>query len=111
MKINEAIKLHNERQRARNIVSGRNETDGFIKKSHLAGLIWPKQQNPRARMSNLISGKSKMFKVLWVWTICKLTGVDANFLFRQSSKHDEDYNKLIKYFSTFFFILLFYMVN
>ena len=96
MRINAAIKLHNERQRSRNIVSGRNETDGFIRKAHLADKIWPKQKNPRPRMSNLVAGKTKLFKVLWVWIICKITGTDPNFLFRYPSKHDKDFNELIK---------------
>jgi len=96
MRISEAIKLHNERQRSRNIISGRPETDGFIKNYDIGSKIWPKQKNPRPRMSNLTSGKTKMIKVVWVYLICKLTGVDANFLFRQQSKHDEDFNELIK---------------
>lgn len=96
MRISEAIRLHNERQRARNIISGREETTGFLKKFHLGETIWPKQKNPKPRMSNLVSGKTKTIKVYWVYIICKLTGVDANFLFRQRSEHDEDYEKLIK---------------
>ncbi len=90
MRIAQAIKLHNERQRSKNIVSGRNETDGFIKKYTIGEAIWPKQKNPRPRMSNLASGKTKIFKVIWVSIICKLTGVDANFLFGQPSEHDDD---------------------
>ncbi len=91
MRINSAIKLHNERQRQRNIEAGRKENHGFINKSDLAAKIWPNQYNPRSRMSDLISGKAKMFKSDWVDIICELTGVDANFLFGQDSKHDDDY--------------------
>ncbi len=91
MRISQAIKLHNERQRIKNIESGRKENFGFVKKSDLAAKIWTNQNNPRSRMSDLISGKAKMFKAVWVDIICKLTGVDANFLFGQDSEHDDDF--------------------
>lgn len=98
MRVKEAIELHNERQRAKNIVSGREETYGFIIKYKMGRHLWPKQKgkSPGVKMSQLISGKFKIFKVLWVYIICKLTGVDANFLFRQKSEHDNDFNKLVK---------------
>ena len=91
MRINEAIKLHNERTRIKNIESGRKENEGFVNKSDLAAKIWTSQNNPRARMSNLISGKAKMIKETWIYIICKLTGTDPNFLFGQDSKHDDDF--------------------
>jgi len=96
MRISDAIILHNERHRQRNISAGRKENEGFVNKSDIGGKIWTNQSNPRARMSNLITGKSKMIRIDWVGIICKLTGTDPNFLFRQRSDHDEDFNKLVK---------------
>lgn len=96
MRIEQAIKLQNARQKIKNDKNGKHETFGFINKAKLGRLIWPDQkgQRPLISMSNLVNGNTKTIRITWVYIICRECGVDTNFLFRKTSVHDEDYARL-----------------
>lgn len=96
MRISDAINLQNARQLEKNEKNGKHRTFKFISKAKLGRLIWPDQkgQRPLVSMSSLINGNTKTIRVTWVYIISRECGVDTNFLFRKSSVHDEDYNRL-----------------
>lgn len=75
LRINEAIALAESRGKK-------------IYKKDLAKKIWPNSR-PEAQtvnMTNLASGVTKKVNPEWVVTICKETGVSADFLFGLSNK-------------------------
>ena len=98
MRINDAIKLQNARQLIKNEKNGKPKRYKFVNKAKLGRLIWKDQKGnrPKSSMSELINGKTKTIKYMWVIIICNETGIDPNFLFRKPSKHDIDYHNLVE---------------
>lgn len=97
MKIEEAIKLQNARQRIKNKKNGKPKNYNCINKAKLGRMIWPNQKGkrPLTSMSNLVNGNTKTIRLMWVYIICRECRVDPNFLFLKQSIHDSDYDDLV----------------
>lgn len=95
IRIDDAVALKNARQRKLNLKRGRPESKGTIFISTIARIMFPHLAQPHEKM-RVIRRVAKFIKPEWVSQICEITEVDPNFLFGFESKHDKDFNELIK---------------
>ena len=95
IRIDEAVALKNARQRKLNLKRGRPENKGIIFISTISRIMFPHIKIHSDKM-RYIRKDAKSIKPDWIPKICEITEVDPNFLFGFESKHDKDFNELIK---------------
>lgn len=94
MRLNEAIELQKHRQHQRNKSVGRELHKRKVSKSLIAYTIFPDMDygNARSRFAHMEKADKWTSDVIEM--ICKMCGVDANFLFGFPSVHDKEYKKI-----------------
>lgn len=102
MRIEDAIKLQNARQKVKNEKNGKPVNHGCITQSNLGRLTFPnlKKKAPVVRMSTLVKqirdGDVKTVRPEWIRLWVDTCGVDYNFFFGIKSIHDKDFRELVE---------------
>ncbi len=95
IRIQDAIKLQNFRQKSKNESKGKPLHVNVLSKANLGRILFPSRKGNGASVAiDRMIKEYKKYEFEQIVTICKETGVDANFLFGFESKHDKEF-KLI----------------
>ena len=97
IRIADAINLHNERLRVKNIDTGKPQKTNFLTKSNLGRILFPSRIPKKPLQMLLLMEKQKRVEPETLKKACSACGVDPNFMLGFPSVHDKDFNKLVCY--------------
>lgn len=96
IRIDDALALQKARKQERNIANNQPLNKGVVNGTNIARILFPNSKNPRGRYYELKT-KYKTISPSQIDIICEQTGVDPNFIFGHPSKHDKDFDRLVKF--------------
>lgn len=93
IRIEDAIRLQNFRQRKKNESKGKAMHLNVLSKANLGRVLFPVRKGNGASVAiDRMIKEYKKYEFDQIQTICKECGVDANFLYGHESKHDKEFN-------------------